>query len=312
MNEIHVMEALLDSKQLRAYLCLARTGSFTGAARELGLSQSAVSHAMKALEGEVGCRLLDKVGKKVLLTQAGEQLIFHAEKILREMTLARQGLTRLGTWGQLKLRVAATSSICQNLLPPVIREFREGFPKCTLTVDTADNPALQEILRSQRVDLAVGLQPQRDSPTDFLPLFEDELLFLLHPLHPWALAGRVDRTTILRQSYIFYRRASSTTRMALDYFHAEGLSLPMPMECGSMEAIKELLKTGLGVGILPPWIARKELAEGSLVTLPLGRRKLRRQWGVLHWRERRLSLAEETFVTLCRTVTENLRTNGAL
>ena len=65
MKSIHGMEALLDSKQLRAYLSLARCGSFTGAARELGLSQSAISHAMKALEIDIGCRLLDKVGKKV-------------------------------------------------------------------------------------------------------------------------------------------------------------------------------------------------------------------------------------------------------
>jgi DNA-binding transcriptional LysR family regulator len=78
------------------------------------------------------------------------------------------------------------------------------------------------------------------------------------------------------------------------------------IEFGSMEAIKELVKLGLGVSILAPWIAQKELQEKSLVSLSLGRRKLRRNWGILHWRGRRLSLAEETFVSLCRTVTEEL------
>ena len=113
---IRGMEALLDSKQLRAYLCLARHGSFTKAARELGLSQSAVSHAMKALELDVGCRLLDRTGKKVALTQAGEQLLSHAEKIQCEMASARQGLTASGTCGQLRLRVAAPASFCQHVL----------------------------------------------------------------------------------------------------------------------------------------------------------------------------------------------------
>src|SRR5947209_1534918 len=79
----------LDTRQLRAFATLARTGSFTLAAKELYLSQSAVSHSMKALEQDVGCRLLDRMGKKVLLTQAGEQLLHHAQKILSEMGEAR-------------------------------------------------------------------------------------------------------------------------------------------------------------------------------------------------------------------------------
>src|SRR6266700_934211 len=79
------MSLLLDSRQLRAFAALARTGSFTLAAKELFLSQSAVSHSMKALEQDVGCRLFDRVGKKISLTLAGETLLHHSEKILLEM-----------------------------------------------------------------------------------------------------------------------------------------------------------------------------------------------------------------------------------
>src|SRR5256885_15362180 len=86
------MNQPLDSRQLRAFATLARTGSFTLAAKELYLSQSAVSHSMKALEQNVGCRLLDRLGKKVLLTQAGEQLLHHTQKILSEMREARESL----------------------------------------------------------------------------------------------------------------------------------------------------------------------------------------------------------------------------
>ena len=75
------------------------------------------------------------------------------------------------------------------------------------------------------------------------------------------------------------------------------------IEVGSMEATKELVKLGLGVSILAKWVARKEIEEGSLVALPLGRRKLQRRWGILSWRGRRLSLAEETFIGLCKSAT---------
>src|SRR5678815_538860 len=93
------MTAPLDSRQMRAFSVLARTGSFTQTARELHLTQSGVSHSMKALERDVGCRLLSRLGKKVVLTQAGEQLLQHATKILQEMENARESLAHLGKWG---------------------------------------------------------------------------------------------------------------------------------------------------------------------------------------------------------------------
>ena len=77
--------------------------------------------------------------------------------------------------------------------------------------------------------------------------------------------------------------------MIEDYFREEEIVLHSLLELGNMEAIKELVKLGLGISILAPWTARKEIAEKSLVALPLGRRKLKRRWGVLHWRGRRLS-----------------------
>ncbi len=86
------------------------------------------------------------------------------------------------------------------------------------------------------------------------------------------------------------------------YFRAKEIVLHSLIDLGKMEAIKELVKLGLGISIVAPWMCGKELDERSLVALPLGKRKLRRRWGVLHWRGRRLSLAEETFIGLCEQV----------
>ena len=94
-----------------------------------------------------------------------------------------------------------------------------------------------------------------------------------------------------------------TFRLVEDYFRREDMILNAVIEVGSMETTKELVKLGLGVSVLAPWIARKELDERSLVALPLGRRKLERSWGILHWRGRRLNLAEETFISLCESAT---------
>ncbi len=297
----------LDSRQLRAFATLARTGSFTQTARELHLSQSAVSHSMKALEREVGCRLLDKLGKKAVLTQAGEQLLAHAERILSEMSQARAELGRLGKWGQSRLRLGASTTACQHILPGVLREFKDSFPNCAVTIEPGDTPEMIEALRGHKIDLAVNLEPDRGEQLDFRPLFTDELSFLMSPQHPWAKAGKVRREEIARQSYILYGQKSYTFRLIEEYFREEDIVLNSLLELGSMEAIKELVKLGLGISILALWTARKELEEGSLVALPLGKRKLRRRWGVLHWKGRRLSLVEETFAALCKTVAEDLQ-----
>ena len=300
------MAGLLDSRQLRAFSVLARSGSFTQAARELHLTQSAVSHAMRALEEDIGCRLLDRMGKKATLTQAGEQFLVRTKKILSEMLLARNEITQLGKWGASRLRLGATSTACQYLLPPVLREFKERFPACMISIDPGHTPQAIELVRAHRIDLALVLEPRGEPQLDFRHLFSDELQFIVSPMHPWAQAGRVVESEVPRQSYILYEKTSYTFKMIEDYFRARKQVLFTFMELGNMEAIKELVKLNLGVCILAAWIARKEIAEKSLVALPLGRKKLRRKWGILHWKDRRLSLPEETFVGLCESVTERL------
>jgi len=161
------------------------------------------------------------------------------------------------------------------------------------------------LLRRNQIDLAIMLEPLGESEYTFVPLFEDELRFLVAPLHPWAQLGRVPREAISEETLILYNKTSYTFRLVSEYFREEKITLSNFIELGSMEAIKELVKIGLGAGLLAPWIARQELASGALISYPLGKRKLARKWGVVHLRGRRLPLGEETFVGLCRTVTEN-------
>src|SRR5882762_8337015 len=118
--------------------------------------------------------------------------------------------------------------------------------------------------------------------------------------------GRAPRETIEAETLVLYNKASHTFRLVTEYFREERIALSNTIELGSMEAIKELVKIGIGAGVIAPWIAREELESGSLVSVPLGVRKLKRRWGVAHLKGRRLALAEETFVGLCESVTEIL------
>src|SRR6266568_4121346 len=172
------MRIPLDSRQVRTFCVLVRTGSFTQAARELHLTQSGVSHSVKALEGDVGCRLLDRMGKKVVLTQAGEQFLSHATKILQEMENARESLAQLGKWGRGRLRLGASTTACQHIIPPVLREFKESFPEHAITIEPGDTAELVASLLNPRIVLALSLAATHETQLGFPTLFTDELHFI--------------------------------------------------------------------------------------------------------------------------------------
>jgi DNA-binding transcriptional LysR family regulator len=302
---------VFDTRHLLAFAALARLGSFTRAAQELFLTQSAVSHAIKALEEQAGCRLFERAGRRVALTQSGEQFLRHVDRIMAEMKTARRGLDELSRWGHGRLRLGASTTTCQYILPTVLREFKQSFPKCVISIDPGDHDRQVELLLGNQIDLALMLEPENRRDLTFTPLFEDEMRFLVAPGHAWARAGAVQRQGFEQETLIIYNHTSYTFRLMKDYFRVEDLPLTNILELGSMEAIKELVKIGLGVGVLAPWVARAELAAGALVSLPLGKRKLRRRWGVVCLKGRRLSLGEETFVGLCQTVTEEFARLGA-
>lgn len=313
MNESGSSHGLpLDSRQLRAFLMLARKGSFTQAAKELHLSQSAVSHSMKALERDVGCRLFDRVGKSALLTQAGEQLLARVDRIMTEMLAARSELRVLSQWGHGRLRIGASEAVCQFILPPVLCEFRKKFPDCQLQIETGETDGLVQSLQRNELDLAVTLAPKHPVDLDFSPLFTDEMMFLVNPQHPWAQARRVLRAEISKQSFVLYTRRGRAHELIAAHFQAEDMNLRPGIEMGSLAALCEATKLGLGITILAPWIARPDLDKRLLVAVPLGRRKLRGVWGTLHRQGHPPGWAQETFLQLLRTATTQFAAKNGL
>lgn len=292
----------IDSRQLKAFVCLAKHENFTLAAKELNLTQSAVSHSMKALEQDLGCKLIDRLGKKALLTQAGEQLFLYSQKILDQMSQARVSIENLNHWGQPRLRVVASSTVCEYLLPGVLKSIKAEFPTSIIILHSRDSQDSINLLRAGKVDIAIAMKPKSETQLEFKPWFEDQLHFLVSKDHSWAQSGKVKRDEIPDQQFILYDRASLTYQMVADYFKNQGFDLDNVMELGSMVATKELVQLNLGVGIIAPWIARKEISAKDLVCLPIARRKLFRNWGFLTWNEKRLSLIEEKFIEACRNV----------
>ncbi|MGI9242810.1 MAG: LysR family transcriptional regulator [Verrucomicrobiales bacterium] len=299
---------LIDTRQLRAFQLLARSGSFTAAAKELFVTQSAVSHSIKALETSLDCSLLDRAGKHVALTAHGETLLRRVDRIFAEMELATDELKSLNRWGHGKLRVGATDTMCQYLLPGVLREFRESFPNCEVSISAGDTGDLISLLDRGEVDLVLGMRPAADEPgIDFRPLFSDDLIFAVSPLHPWATAGVKPDKTLAGERFIIYARRSPTYHLVTRHLSKLGLASPQLTELGNMEAIKEFSKIGMGVGVIAPWVIREELEQGQLVAITPPGDPMTRDWGIiLRGRGANLTMIGETFAGICKTASRTL------
>jgi len=298
-------EFLPDLRQVRAFVAVADEGSFTLAAKRLCLTQSAISHSLRSLEEQLGCRLLDRQGKRTVPTQEGEVFIRRCRRALAELEHAERELDGLKRWGQARIRVGAPHSLCHFLLPTVLREFRDCFPRCEPVVEAGDTSWLINRLEEHALDLVIGLD-NIGGLEEGRPLFNDEMTFIVSPAHPWAAGGKINPDSLAAMQFIVYTRSTQTHQLVENWFEEKGIRLRAPLVLGDMEAIKEMTRIGLGVGIVAPWVARKEIADGRLVALPMGELAVKRNWTVFTRVKRTFTLVEETFVGICSIVGKEL------
>lgn len=295
-----------DVHHLRVFVSVAENLSFTRAAERLFLTQSAVSHQIARLEQEIGADLFVRLGKTISLTPAGRALLPHARKIFASLN-ETGAIVRQATRADIgHLRIGASPAACQYIIPEALREFRESFPNYTLSIVPGDSPMVIEQLLNETIDIGLVIKPDRQKKLRFHELFTDQLGFVVSPLHPWVRAGKADRRGLRDQRMVLYSRNSATFRIVEQYLIRMGAPLRDWIELGETGAIKELVKLGLGISIMADWVVRPEVAEKSLVFLPLPTGHLRRRWSVATLAGRDLSIAEQTFTGLCQSAGRQL------
>ena len=295
-----------DVHQIKVFRAVAQHLSFTRAAEQLYQTQSAVSHSIAALERDLGVMLFERQGRSVRLTEAGRVLLEHVPRVFAALDEAAQQVKQAARPELGRLRLGVSPTACQYLLPESIREFRESYPSYALAIEVADSPRVAELLHDGRIDLGVLLRTERSKRLVFHELFRDALGIIVSPLHPWAKQGRVDKSQLAQQHFVLYTRTSTTFRLVEQHLAKLGAPLQDYLELGSMEAIKEIVKLGMGISVVAKWIAAAELRDGSLVWLPLPGPRLSRTWCVASTAGRRLAIAEQTFLGLLRQVGQEL------
>lgn len=293
------MEWIPDLRQIRAFVAVAELGSFTLAAKKIFVTQSAVSHAMRTLEEQLSCQLLDRSSKRVTLTNEGELVLKRCKRVLLEIELAGRDVDSLRRWGQTRIRIGAPHSLCNYLLPAVLREFRDCFPRCEPVIEAGDSLSLMDRLVETELDVIVSIRAKGGSEEGYRPLYHDRMHFLVSPMHPWAGESQLMDETLADQQYIVYAKGTETYRLSMDWMERVSGCVKKPLVLGDMQAIREMVKLGMGVGIMAPWVAAREIEEGRLCLIPMPNGGIEREWGAYFSAKKPLSLVEEAFIGMC-------------
>jgi LysR family transcriptional regulator, low CO2-responsive transcriptional regulator len=297
----------MDTRSLKVFCAVADSGHLVSAAKKVHLTASAISHTIKGLETELGCRLFERVGKRLALNHAGEQLLAQVRGPLAALDSAAENIRQLKNWGHTRLRIGASYAACEQILPGIINDLKKRQLSLDLRLESGHTPRLLDLLQKQKVELALGIAPANAAGWSLRAVFRDELMFVFAATHAWADGRPITRDEIRRQQYILYQPSSLTADFVGGYFRQLEVEPDITMEVASTGAIIELVKLNLGVSIVAPWTVDRELMQGTLKMRPLGPKPLHRRWTVITLAHHRMNLVEETFCRLCRSYATGLR-----
>jgi LysR family transcriptional regulator, low CO2-responsive transcriptional regulator len=281
-------------RQLRAFTEVARRLSFTAAAKALHLTQPAVSMQIRQLEQAAGLPLVEQLGRRVHLTDAGRELLRYAAGIsdlLREADDAMKALQGIGG-GELSIAVTSTA---KYFAPRLLAEFRRRHPEVRLRLAVSNREAVVRALSENTVDLAVMGRPPRGLDTEASAFAKHPIVVIAAPGHPLAARRRVPLETLAGETFIIRERGSGT-RAAMEHVFAErGFRVRETMEMSSNETIKQAVMAGMGIAFLSMHTIGLELRARRLVVLPVSGLPVMREWFVIHRKGKRLSPAAQAF-----------------
>jgi DNA-binding transcriptional LysR family regulator len=281
-------------RQLQIFTSVVRQLSFTRAAAELFLTQPAVSMQVKQLETRLGLPLFEQLGKRIFLTEAGNEVANYARAITQQLDEMDAVLNRMKGvgGGKLKISVATTANY---FIPSLLGTFMQRYPDIAVSLDVTNRESLLRQLNENMVDLVVMGQPPPEMDLDAGLFMDNPLVIVAPPDHPLAKQKKIPLLRLQNEIFLV-REPGSGTRVAMERFFSERqIRVKTGMEVGSNEAIKQSVQAGLGLGLLSQVTLEQELSLKRLVVLDVAEFPILRHWYVVHRKGKRLPLSAQAF-----------------
>jgi DNA-binding transcriptional LysR family regulator len=291
----------MEIKQLKAFIAIAETRTFTAGAKRVNVTQAAISMQIRALEDEVGLQLFTRTPRRVILTEAGESLLERARLILREHDAALVEIAELGGVEKGRLRIgSASAEFMTQQLPHILQQLKGRYPNAELSVSAGTSQTLVEKIMHGDLDIAFVSLPVDDASITTERLFSDQIVAIGHPTHPLASKKHISPAELAEQKLILGERGGNTRRMIDDFFHAANLQPNVIMEMSRQEAINQMVENDLGVGTAGAKTIADEVREGRLVTWQIEGTEIKWELGLARLRGGYFSPIAKDFVALCK------------
>lgn len=292
----------LDISLLETFTLVADLGSFSEAARKLGLSQPAVSFKIKSLEKELAAPLIDRSHGKVVLTPAGRTAYQHARKLLADRDEMLADIPRITGEVAGHLLIGAGTIPGEYLLPPVISEFRTVYPLVTVSVAISDSRQITEKLKKEEIEMGFVGSPPGDPQVAERVFAGDQLVLITPPYHHLAGRGEVGLEKITAEVFVNRKAGSGTQKSVESALSARGIDpgkLQVAAELGSTRAVISAVQSGMGVSVVSNRAAVQPAEAGLISMLQIEGVDLAREFYAVWVKGRPLSIAAEKFLEYC-------------
>ncbi len=265
----------MDSRQLRYFLALVTFANFRVAAKNSGISQPGLSRQIMSLEAELGGPLFNRNSRKITLTPIGECFLPYARRAVRELEQSQQAIKELLRPDKGEICVAALHSVNTYLLPSLLAQFREQYPQIQLRLSSLGSERITKVLLDRLVDLAIVMGPATAPELLSIPLYEEELVFLVPAKHPLTRLETVRLVDIAPYPQIVFRDGYAMNTTLNQIFAEIDCVVDVAVELNTLEAFKETVRQGVGVALLP--ITAVQNLPPDLVSLRVQDPKLTRK-----------------------------------
>ena len=292
-----------DLADLRLFIHIAESPSLTQGARKAFLSPAAASARIKALEGQLGTRLLYRDGRGMELTAAGQALLTHARRIMRQVDYLKAEFTNYGGDDVGRIRIFANTTAVTEFLPEVLSGFLAERPGVTVDLQERLSRDIVRGVLEGSTDMGIIAGPVNAAGLEVLHFSTDYLVLAVPEGHPLADKGKVKLGETLDYQHICLHEGSTLLTFLRDHVEKIGRELHMRIQLSSFEAICRMIEGGVGIGIIPESAARRHSRTMNLVTVQLDE-----EWAL---RERSVLVRElEALPGVVRALIETLRREG--
>ncbi len=278
----------MDLRQLEILQAIAETGSFTACGKKLHVSQSAISRQISLLEDELGETLFLRVGRRVRMTPAAENLVQLGQRVFQDVRDTVGAITDRTRALKGMLRLAGGMTVCMYVFPPLLRRLKRVHPQLDIRLTVANANRSVDEIRGGLIDAGLLTLPVEESDLVTVPVLSEELLILTMPTHPLAKKKKIQPSDLSGQPFILFEPGSATRRVIDSFFVTEKVEQTVVMETENVEIIKAMVKTGLGIGIVPYQSIAREVRGGQFFCARVEGHELMRETGWVYARSNRV------------------------